>query len=161
MHFMSFALKRAHLRALALVRPWLGGSPITPARYDLLHVVYENPVRAVTQRALTRFVGLSSATVSRTLKRLEQLGVVRRVRSSVDRRAKVVRFTQEGLREFRRVLYRVLCPGHLHLAYECAIGPPMFQTYETLDDAYMAVRQIGRFFGDTAWLHYPTGHPDD
>jgi DNA-binding MarR family transcriptional regulator len=161
MHFMAFALKRAYLRSLALVRPWLAPSPITPARFDLLHTIHEHPGRAPSQRGLTRAVGLSRATVSRALKRLEQLGIVLRERSPVDRRTNIVRFTVPGLREFRRVLYDVLCPGHLHLAYECAIGPSSLQTFECLDDAFMTIVLIAKFFGDIATLRYPSDHPDD
>ena len=161
MHFMAFALKRAHLRALALVRPWLKPSPITPARYDLLYVIHERRCRAATQASLARTLGLSSPTVSRTLKRLEQLGIVERTPHERDRRVRIVRFTVAGLREFRHILYDVVCPGHLHMAYEGALGSDPDWTFLFLDDVFMAVRDIAKFFGDRACLWYPTGHPDD
>src|SRR5438105_4721085 len=123
MHFMMFAFKRAHLRSLALVRPWLAPSPITPARYDILRLLHEHPNPNFTQRTLARAVGLSGATISRMLKRLEALGLVKRMRAARDGRAKISRLTESGIREFRRVLYGVLCPGHLHLAFEGALGP--------------------------------------
>jgi DNA-binding MarR family transcriptional regulator len=60
-------------------------SVMTPARYDLLSLVYgvrreprggEAPVRVQTQVAIRRALDLAAATVSKMLKRLEELGLV-------------------------------------------------------------------------------------
>ena len=159
MHFMSFALKRAHLRAVALVRAWHPGSPITAARFDILYAIQER--HACWQSSIHRALGLSGATISRALKRLEELGLI--VRNSVmsDRRRKSVALTRAGLAEFNRVLSEKLGRGLLHMAYERALGPHTDATWLYLDDSYRAVRAIARYFGDTAEYPYPTNHPDD
>jgi DNA-binding MarR family transcriptional regulator len=160
MHFVAFAFKRAHRASLALVRPWLGRSPITPARYDILHAIHRSQGYG-HQAELCRTLGLSNATISRAVKRLEELGIVRRERASFDRRLKAVRFTAEGLREFRRIMYELVVPAYLPLEYLLAIGGRGFEALERLDDMYWALLRLARFFGDTSDLFYPTGHPDD
>ena len=161
MHFMTFALKRAHLRAIAFVRPWLAHTAITPARYDILHLLHEHRLRPLRQTALKHALGISAATLSRMLKRLEELGFITRSPSPRDRRAKNVALTAGGRREFRHVLYAIRCPGHLHLAYEGALSRDPSHAAEMLDAAYGTIGEVARFFGDTSWLGYPTGHPDD
>jgi DNA-binding MarR family transcriptional regulator len=152
MHFAAFAFKRAHRASLALVRPWLKGTPITPARYDILHVVQSSTVH---QAELCRALGLSSATISRALKRLEDLGLVIRTRYHLDRRCKILQLTALGLLEFRRVLYEIVMPDTLSFEYELAIGTPRYNAPQRVRDLYRELRKMARFFGDTAYLRYP------
>ncbi len=163
MHFMAFALKRAHLSSLNLVRPWLARarSPITPARHDLLYALHQTPSHRAHQTHLRRALGLAASTVSRALRRLEQLGIIRRDAHARDRRRKVISFTEYGLREFLHALDHIFGDHHLDLAYEGALGPPTAETFLFLDDVYFANRHIAQQLGDTSALVYPTGHPDD
>ncbi len=154
MHFLSFSLKRTHLRTLALVRPWLRGSRITPARYDLLYALRRMNC-SVAQCTLRRAVGLAAATVSRTLKRLEALGLIRREPTMHDRRMKLVTFTGRGFAEFERVRRDVFWPGHLTIAYASALGPQSRQIGARLRRLNALHGQIARFFGDGATLRYP------
>jgi DNA-binding MarR family transcriptional regulator len=159
MHFMSFALKRAHLRLYATARAWHPRSPITAARYDILHAIQEG--HCIFQSTICRALGLSGATISRAVRRLEELGLVARYICSSDRRRKWLQLTKLGLAEFRRIAYHTVAQGLFDMAYECALGPPTEDTWFYLDDSYRAVLAIAGFFGDTSKLRYPTGHPDD
>ena len=161
MHFMQFALKRAHLRAQAIVRPWCAPHGITPARFDILTLLDSHRAHPPRQHQIRRALGLSAPTISRALKRLQELGFITRARCPNDARARIVSLTRDGLRRFRRFVYRVLWPGHLDLAYECAFGSDPYLAGEVLDDTYLGAITIGAFFGDTSTLRYPTGHPDD
>ncbi len=153
MHFLSFSLKRAHLRSLAMVRPWLKDSPITPARFDLLYALRTMNCR-VAQSTLTRALGLAAPTVSRMLRRLEELGLIRRARVMLDRRMNLVEFTGAGLDEFERIFRQVLRPGHLTVAYATALnlGARVLGRLRRLQEQ---LRKIAVGFGDFATLRYP------
>lgn len=154
MHFLSFSLKRAHLRTLARVRPWLRASPITPARLDLLYALRGMNCR-VAQSALCRAVGLAASTVSRTLRRLEDLGLIRRSRVLYDRRMNLVELTAKGFDEFERVLRDVLWPGRMTSAYAAALGLGTSRVLTVLRRLYAQHRRVAEGFGDQSTLSYP------
>jgi DNA-binding MarR family transcriptional regulator len=160
MHYMSFALKRAHLRFYATARAWHPRSPITPARYDILHVIREH--LAGYQAEICRVLHLSAATISRAVARMEQLGLLRRHTSSIDRRTKWIALTDLGRVEFNRVLYGTVAPGIVDMAFMCALGhPDSDATWFRLDDTYLATLATARYLGDRATQPYATGHPDE
>lgn len=106
MHAMSFLQKRGHLSAVALGRKMFAAvPPMTPARFDLMHVIYDNtrncPLAAIDgmipQAQLTRRLGLARQTVSKMLKRLFELGLIDRYRCSGDARRMLVGLTDEGI----------------------------------------------------------------
>lgn len=106
MHAMSFLQKRGHLSAVALGRVMFAEvPPMTPARFDLMHVIYDNtrncPLAAIDgmipQAELTRRLGLSRQTVSKMLNRLFELGFIDRYRCSADARRMLVGLTDEGI----------------------------------------------------------------
>ena len=157
---MSFAIKRAHLRFYALARAWHPRSPITAARYDILHVIQEG--MASFQSEVCRVLGLSGATISRAVRRLEELGLLCRRVCMSDRRKKRLELTAAGHAEFARIENDTVSPGNLDMAYECALGPPTDDNaWFRLQDSYGSLRLIAQYFGDTATQPYPTGHPDD
>jgi DNA-binding MarR family transcriptional regulator len=158
MHFVAFALKRAHRSSLALVRPWLKSSPITPARFDILHAIRWG---SLYQAELCRKLGLSGATISRALKRLEELGLVIRGRIRADRRVRILELTAEGLRELRKVLEEILIPDTLRFEYELAMGAPKRTVRDRLRAMNRTLRAAAKFFGDISTLRYPTGYPND
>ena len=109
MHSLSFALKRAHLRTVAMTRALALPFGLTPARFDLLYIVHRTMRRkGVGQGDLRRTLGLAGATISKMLKRLETLGLVRRAPSTSDRRVKLVYTTREGRARVRLVVRRVI-----------------------------------------------------
>jgi MarR family transcriptional regulator, lower aerobic nicotinate degradation pathway regulator len=161
MHFVPFAFKRAHRSSLALVRPWLKGTDITPARYDILYAIHASVLGARHQADLCRVLGLSGATISRAVARLEELGLVARSSFRDDRRLKMVELTKLGLAAFRRVFAEIIKPAALRLAYERAIGGATHEARRALSVLGTALRGMATSFGDISRLHYPADYPPD
>lgn len=95
MHPMFFGIKRVHLRTLAVSRTLLAEFLLTPARFDLMRVV-ELHSDGIVQRNIQYLLGVSAPTVSRMLKALELLGMIRRKRREADRRCVDVHITEVG-----------------------------------------------------------------
>ena len=130
MHALSYRLKRAHLSAVAAGRHILKQvQDMTPARFDILYVIYTIPRelgpfrRCVDQAELWRRLGLSRATVSKMVKRLEELGLVTRERFDSDRRRMLVILTDEGIWRLRQALHVVFNGKPLIRAYQSLLGP--------------------------------------
>ncbi len=105
MQTVTYGLKLAIDHAVAFGKRLTDAFGLTPARFDLLHVLHAAAEKtAPRQRWFCEKLGLSAGTVARALKQLEQAGLVRRARNPDDARSKVTTFTQEGLRAIRRAL---------------------------------------------------------
>ena len=165
MHPVPFALKRAHLRSLAKQRGWLAYFGITPARYDMLLVIYRTnawlgmSAHFVYQSAIWRALGVTPAVVCKMIAALEKLKLVRRQRSIADRRQVIVTLTRKARSLLRRIHEHVIKPGIVFRAIYstflmCSYDVGMFITY--LDDMRKA-------FADSATFEYPwcrrTTHP--
>jgi DNA-binding MarR family transcriptional regulator len=171
MHSVSFQLKRAHLQAVAFGRQAVRKvKNMTPARFDLLYALRQvnlgvSPLFGfrtfgLTQCDLTRTLGLSRATVSKMLKRLEQLGWVSRVRASDDRRKKYVKLTEEGLRRIWRAMRRVFRGRILLRSYEVLfsqIKPEKQHVLVAIESGWLTIDSIARHFGDISTLSYDFG----
>jgi DNA-binding MarR family transcriptional regulator len=161
MHFLAFEFKRAHYTALRISRPIAAKFGLTPARFDMLYAIrYE---RRVSQAEVARALGVSGVTVSRMLRRLEELGFVRRLTHRLpDRRTKHPRLTRLG----RRMLFLtlgILKTKPLQRAFMRASQWRSLtdEAFMAVDDLYSSVGAMMRRLGDRAALHYPTWHPDD
>lgn len=115
MHAIFFGLKRAHHRAIygvsrALLRAT--ETKLTPARFDLLDVVLRHG-GIVAQWKLIELLGVSGATISRMLKSLEKLKLVKRGRWESDARYLIVELTREGRRRVKKVLRLVVDSGYV------------------------------------------------
>ena len=149
MHSLSFALKRAHLRTVAMTRALVLPFGLTPARFDLLYIVHRTMRRkGVGQGDLRRTLGLAGATISKMLKRLETLGLVRRAPSSSDRRVKLVYTTREGRARVRLVVRRVIRTGDVQHAFEGVFRLQRRQLFHALAGCYADLRFIAVRFGD-------------
>ena len=98
MHAIFFGAKRAHIEAVwRVTRPLLEGAKceLTPARFDMMRVVLIREY-GVMQSTLQWLLGVSAPTISRMLKALEKLGMVRRARDSYDGRCRKVHITARG-----------------------------------------------------------------
>jgi DNA-binding MarR family transcriptional regulator len=115
-HAVTFQLKRAHLCAVAMGRSLFRGKveenrldgvlDMTPARFDLLFVVWKTPL--LSQRGICERLGLHSSTISQAVGRLVELGLIKCERvDGFDRRTRRVWLTDEGLRRFKRALHLV------------------------------------------------------
>ncbi len=160
MHSLSFQLKRAHHRVVALGKRVLRKFALTPARFDLLYIVYQRWMfqkrlyDAPAQTDLCRILGVTAATVSKMLRSLEERGIVKRFRSTVDRRTKQVALTDEGLELFRDAFEHVFETPRLDVAYQSAFGAPSARVELTVIRIKKGIRTIATAFGDTSSLSY-------
>lgn len=161
MHALSFAFKRAHLTATAVGRHLLEPFGLTPARFDLLFLLFRSSLPR-RQVQICAALGLSRATVCRAVARLEELGFVRRIRSLLNRRSHLVELTERASQVMRRAIRYILGGGYLEVAYQCALGSgPSESAFFLVEDTLEYVRRAARAFGDKASLFYATGHPDE
>jgi DNA-binding MarR family transcriptional regulator len=100
MHLVHRQLKRALQRHLAVARPIAKRFDLTPSRFELLCAIRER--RRARQADISRALGVTPVTVSRMVRRLEELGLVTRAMAPNDRRAKLVELTPEGLARLTR-----------------------------------------------------------
>jgi DNA-binding MarR family transcriptional regulator len=170
MHSLSFQLKRAHHRVVAFGKSVLRRFGLTPARFDLLYVVYarwESRKRiydAPAQTDLCRALGVTAATVSRMVRRLEKLGVVVRFRSHIDRRTKQVALTDEGLDLLREAVDAIFDGKVVKRAYQSAVRERPCADLEPTAKGELAVtklkervQRVAKAFGDTSTLCYDRG----
>jgi DNA-binding MarR family transcriptional regulator len=166
---ITFGTKRAFHGVLRATRKQLVEMGLTAARFDLLSVLVKRKPGAlcapgVRQSAIRRTLGVTAPVVTRMVRALETLGLVRRWRErNWDRRQVLVALTEAGERcilKAREVMLpavstmvlRAICFGKHDIATE------RFRHMDTLESYLRSLRER---FGDSARLYYPWGHPDD
>jgi DNA-binding MarR family transcriptional regulator len=127
MHSLLFGMKRADQCSRALQRRLLGPFGITPARYDMLFVIFQVRVykrfRSIFQSHLRRQLGVTAPTTSKMARALERLGFITRKRERFgDRRQILIELTEKGISLLRRVRKEVIDPGILWLALYTAMS---------------------------------------
>jgi DNA-binding MarR family transcriptional regulator len=93
---------------LAVYEDFLSDAPvgrITPGHAAIVILIDANP--ELTQQQLCEAIGVDKSTFAVTLNRLEDRGLIRRVRSDVDRRQKMLRLTAKGTRALRAILAHI------------------------------------------------------
>jgi DNA-binding MarR family transcriptional regulator len=113
-----FGLKRAFQGMLRIGRAEFKSRGLTAARFDLLFALTDEgkPLDTfVFQSTLWRVLGVTRATVSRMAISLEELGLIRRVRSEEDKRQLEVRLTPLGAQRFQ-VAFDEIVKGGVALA---------------------------------------------
>jgi DNA-binding MarR family transcriptional regulator len=169
MNAIFFGTKRVFHSVLRTMRRPLQSFGLTSARYDLMFMVFEHAGvrdehREMLQSDMWRELGVSASVVSRMLRSLETLGLVRRHLDEVDGRAKRVMLTKRGLdavRSARQSLRRAA-----QRLVDMAIGGDgahrdrerAFWNMLHLDNFLFSQRQ---FLGDPSEQLYFWGHPDD
>jgi DNA-binding MarR family transcriptional regulator len=163
MNAIFFGCKRAFQASLRITRPWLSELGLTAARFDMLTAIVKHPY-GVLQNRLRNVLGVSAATVSRVLRSLEQLGMIRRCRSPVDRRLVHVSLTTEGRMRIRLATYVFITSGAAQLAVDCALTDNRSHDESScilqMDLVESALHRLRSTFRDPADLYYPW-HPDD
>jgi DNA-binding MarR family transcriptional regulator len=163
MNAIFFATKRAFHGCLRITRLALKHQGLTAARFDMLFSIWRHP-HGLFQRALRGQLGVSAPTISRMLRSLEQLGLVRRTRSTADRRQLHVSLTAEGNARILAVSSLFVDRGAAQLAVDCAlVGPACHDESRCMIEMAGAEGVLDRLraaFGDVARLYYPW-HPDD
>jgi DNA-binding MarR family transcriptional regulator len=127
MHSLLFGVKRADQCSRALQRRLLEPFGITPARYDMLFVIFQVRVykrwRWIFQSHLRRQLGVTAPTTSKMARALERLGFVTRKRQRYgDRRQILIELTDKGVCLLRRIRKTVIDPGILWLALYTAMN---------------------------------------
>ena len=153
-----FAFKRNFHKSVALGLRLLKDHDLTPARFDMLHVVFINR-GSMYQSVLRRILGVRTPTVSRMLVSLEKLGLVRRhIPTEGDRRQRSVTLTPEGRERIRNAMRAMFYKEVAQLAVDKIVLflPPKriiarLNEWAALNDKLYFMR---RRLGDTATLQY-------
>jgi DNA-binding MarR family transcriptional regulator len=166
MHAIFFGTKRAFHATLRIVRKPLKAYGLTSARFDLLWILEGASGERALQSTLRKMLGVTAPTVSRMVKSLEALGLVRTERARIDRRQRYVELTKAGLERIRaaaecfvrgrigkRILRRTFGTGWTG-------GRRTDEAFRQTSELEDMLRCVRAMCGDTATLHYP-GHPDD
>ena len=135
MHAVSFMLKQAHLKDVALGTRKLkdaGLLAMTPARFNLMVVLRRgvmvpgwkrlDPARL--QSSLWKDLGLHRSTVAKMLKRLEEMGWIWREKAVDDGRDRVVGLTELGLGMIGLAMERTFWEKVMRNAYERVFKMP-------------------------------------
>jgi DNA-binding MarR family transcriptional regulator len=157
MHFLSFAVKRAHLRCVETLKPVAGLYGLTPARFDVLHVIRQRLGEA-TQACIRHVLGVSGTTISRMVQALEELGFVARERHWRDKRTKLVRLTDLGRASVDAMIENLVMSGHLDLAFEGCFAWPAPGAEPSVRILYKALRYFARKLADRSGHLHP-GEP--
>lgn len=178
MHAIAFRLKMGHLRNLAfgrwVIKERVKVKDMTPARFDLLYAVrrvaieledrpFERLMHGIEQWRLVKKLGVAKSVTSRMLKRLEELGWIRRERCEDDRRVKYVTLTKEGLRQIWKGMRRVF-RGRIFLkGYEdfFRMQDGKRHVLDVIHGAYQMLWELADQLGDVSSLHYEYGLPED
>jgi DNA-binding MarR family transcriptional regulator len=165
MHVVLFGLKRAWQSSLRVTRGALGALGLTAARFDLLYALQHlNRFNSTYQSDLRRALGVSRTTVSRMLVSLEVLGLVKRKRTGLDGRQRLVLLTAAGRARIRLAIKRLIRSGAAELAVDNALAGTLWYDegvcFRETENFEIYLKGIRRAFRDRATLYYPW-HPDD
>jgi DNA-binding MarR family transcriptional regulator len=182
MDYVQAQIKRAHLRMVAFGRRAFapkvekdgrvvdeGVPDMTPARFDLMYAVHGHSSHhifrtGIPQEDLEETLGLHKTTVSKMLTRLEELGLVYRVRSGGrDKRKKFVLLTKEGRRRIRAAFDVVFNKGvvrrKLQLLFTRA-NRDLAQVRIQVFNIFVTARMVAEHFGATTKALYVTAFPE-
>ena len=158
MNILFFGLKRAYHGTLRVTRRALVRLGLTAARFDLLYIVQKGGA-VLTQRELRKALGVAGPTVSRMLRSLEELGLVERVVSDLDRRERFVMLTKLGRRCVRKAARLLIDTGVIQLAIDGALCADQWHNATVCETAKNAcdrmLARLRRAFGDVATFAYP------
>jgi DNA-binding MarR family transcriptional regulator len=111
---LGYQLAQARLTTQAVYQATVGQpQALRPVEFTILALVDHNP--DVTARQLARALAVAPPNLTTWLERLEQRGLVARVRSETDRRSQHVRATAAGTRLARETARQVIAAEALAL----------------------------------------------
>jgi DNA-binding MarR family transcriptional regulator len=105
---LFLSTKRAHWICVRFGLPLLEKHGLTPARFDVLRNIYERPGMCADQAWVRQAIGVARSTLSRMLRVLVKLGLVKRERSKWDRRTFECTLTDEGKRRIAGALHELV-----------------------------------------------------
>lgn len=106
--------RRVHQLAVALFTREVAELRLTPVQYSSLQTICGQP--GIDQKTLALSIGYDTSTIGGVIDRLEARGLVARKVSPVDRRARQITPTDQGLQVLRAVVPRMLKSQDLLLA---------------------------------------------
>jgi DNA-binding MarR family transcriptional regulator len=166
MHACFFALKRTYWGSLKTTRKRLAEMGLTAARFDLLYILLEER-DPYPQRSIVRALGVTPPVVGRMLKSLRELGLVKRQRDSLDRRAWLVSLTSRGRFLIRDAIYEFIESREVERILERGFCPTLRPGVERENQAFFAMATLEPILGNLkvgfragGTLYYPW-HPDD
>jgi DNA-binding MarR family transcriptional regulator len=116
-----FGVKRAHLANNRWALLQLRDFGITPARFDLMRMIYERNYRWA-QSELRRALGVARATISVMVRALVKLGWIEREKNPFDRRTLDCVLTYEGRRIVASVMSALIWPKVIKKQIDAALG---------------------------------------
>ena len=116
-----FGVKRGHLAVNAWALGRLKEFGVTPARFDLMRMIYDRNYQWV-QSELRYALGVARATISRMLRSLEKLGWIERKPNPFDRRTRDCMLTYEGRRIVASVMSALIWPKVIAKIVDAALG---------------------------------------
>ncbi len=93
---LLFAFKRAHLAGNRFALKVLAKYGLTPARFDLMRLIYARRDFSIGQSYLRARLGIARSTLCRMLRALQRLGWIERKVSPFDRRTRWCTLTYAG-----------------------------------------------------------------
>ncbi len=115
---LCFALYAASRAVVRTYGPLLAESGLTYPQYVTMMALWEQPEQRLSVGELGQRLHLDSGTLTPLLKRLEQAGLVRRLRDPEDERRVQVELTEDGLR-----LRHVVADVPISLAQQLDLTP--------------------------------------
>lgn len=157
MDAILFGVKRAHMAfehrlAARLLAPW----GLTPARFDLLHVI-DDVYIGKPQSRVRRILGIAGTTLGRMLKSLEALALVKREPFRRGRR-RYVKLTDRGRFVLRHATRKTR--KHVRRRVDAMYASSPKASFEDREHLEWVCRTIRERLGDGATLYFPW-HPDD
>ncbi len=92
--FVGYAIRRAQLAVFQEFKTWMAEFEITTAQFSVLLLVRDNP--GLNQKTLAGTLGVETPRMVLIVDYLENRGLVTRLASTVDRRARAIFLTPEG-----------------------------------------------------------------
>jgi len=154
-HELSFGLKRAHLRAVAVHLPLARRFGLTPARFDVMFAIWEESGCAL-QIGIAHRLGLSPTTICKMLKVMEDAGLVERAVHQGDLRQRWVMFTRRGFKRFSEAMEAFLRNDHLRAFYDGIHE----EGRAFVARVASAARFVAKSLGDWSSQWYPDTTPD-
>lgn len=190
MHPISFQFKRAHLSAVAMGRKLFRGTKdpldpafdgvhdMTPARFDILHVISSRYQRVrdcprpdcMEMAQVRKELGLHPSTMTVAVRRLIELGLVTAEKAEHDKRKTMLTLTPEGRRRIRRAYHLVFTGRTISRHYRAFIGKRVSRNVKNrLGRIDYAIDQfwfydlvgLGRHLGDKANTVYRFRYESD
>jgi DNA-binding MarR family transcriptional regulator len=123
MEKIIFGSKQFYLGTIRLTRRWLTPFGLTPARFNMLCAITTSGFRGLAQHDLLGLLGVTSATISRMLRSLEELGLIVRKPHPRNPQRRWVTITWAGAHRLRAAIDEVVDSGELAWAVAEILNP--------------------------------------